>query len=39
MVRSLDGTPIPQGEYTLYASDGEILRVENFDVWTINPNF
>jgi len=34
-VRSLDGTPIPQGEYTLYAEDGEILRVDYFDVWAI----
>jgi hypothetical protein len=34
-VRSVDGTPIPQGEYTLYAEDGEILRVDYFDVWAI----
>jgi hypothetical protein len=34
-VRSLDGSPIPQGEYTLYAEDGEILRVDYFDVWAI----
>ena len=37
-VRALDGTPIPQGEYSLHADEGEILRVDNFDVWTIVPN-
>jgi hypothetical protein len=36
--RSLDGSPIPQGEYTLYAEDGEILRVDYFDVWAIVPS-
>lgn len=37
-VVSVDGTAIPQGEYTLHAEDGEILRVDNFDVWSIVPN-
>ena len=35
---SVDGTAIPQGEYTLHAEDGEILRVDYFDVWSIVPN-
>jgi len=34
-VRSVDGTPIPQGEYRLHTDDGEILRIDNFDVWSI----
>lgn len=37
-VVSVDGTAIPQGEYTLHAQDGEILRVDNFDIWSIVPN-
>jgi hypothetical protein len=37
-VVSVDGTAIPQGEYTLHAQDGEILRVDNYDVWSIVPN-
>jgi len=37
-VASVDGTAIPQGEYTLYAQDGEILRVDYFDIWSIVPN-
>jgi len=37
-VVSGDGTAIPQGEYTLHAQDGEILRVDNYDVWSIVPN-
>ena len=37
-VISVDGTAIPQGEYTLHAEDGEILRVDYFDVWSIVPN-
>jgi hypothetical protein len=37
-VISVDGTPIPKGEYTLHAEDGEILRVDNYDVWSIVPN-
>ena len=37
-VASVDGTAIPQGEYTLHAQDGEILRVDNYDVWSIVPN-
>ena len=36
-VRSLHGTPIPQGEYTLDTDDGEILRVDYSDVWAIVP--
>lgn len=36
-VVSVDGTPIPQGEYTLHAEDGEILRVDYFDIWSIVP--
>jgi hypothetical protein len=32
---SVDGKAIPQGEYTLHAQDGEILRVHYFDVWSI----
>lgn len=37
-VVSVDGTAIPQGEYTLHAQDGEILRVDHYDVWSIVPN-
>jgi hypothetical protein len=37
-VASVDGTAIPQGEYTLHAEDGEILRVDNYDAWSIVPN-
>jgi hypothetical protein len=37
-VVSVNGATIPQGEYTLHAQDGEILRVDNFDVWSIVPN-
>jgi hypothetical protein len=37
-VRSSDGSPILQGEYTLYSEDGEILRVDYFDDWTIVPS-
>jgi hypothetical protein len=37
-VISVDGTAIPQGEYTLHAEDGEVLRVDYFDVWSIVPN-
>jgi hypothetical protein len=37
-VASVDGTAIPQGEYTLHAEDGEILRVDYFDIWSIVPN-
>jgi len=36
-VEALDGTPIPEGEYTLHTEDGEILRVDHFDgLWTIS---
>ena len=35
-VEALDGTPIPEGEYTLHA-ENEILRVDHFDgMWTIS---
>jgi hypothetical protein len=35
-VESLDGSPIPEGEYTLHA-ENEILRVDHFDgLWTIS---
>jgi hypothetical protein len=37
-VTSVDGTAISEGEYTLHAEDGEILRVDYFDVWSIVPN-
>jgi hypothetical protein len=37
-VRALDDTPIPQGEYWLHADEGEILRLDNFDVWSTVPN-
>ena len=37
-VVSVDGAMIPQGEYTLHPQGGEILRVDNFDVWSIVPN-
>ena len=37
-VASVDGTAMPQGEYTLHTEDGEILRVDNYDVWSIVPN-
>jgi hypothetical protein len=37
-VASVDGTAIPQGEYTLHAQDGEILRVDYFDIWSIVQN-
>ena len=36
-VTSVDGTAIPQGEYTLHA-ENEILRLDYFDVWSIVPN-
>ena len=36
-VRSLDGKPIPEGEYLLHADDGEIMRVVNLgvDSWSM----
>jgi hypothetical protein len=38
-VASVDGTAIPQGEYRRHTqNDEEILRVDNYDVWSIVPN-
>lgn len=35
-VTAVDGSVIPDGEYTLHAEDGEIIQVDHFDgLWTI----